>query len=314
MNYSIIIPIYNELENLTELIKEINLFILFNTNKSKKFEVIFIDDGSTDDSHNFLKNFKDFRFNGKIIKHRKNYSQSSAILSGIDNSIYDNIIIIDGDLQNDINDVHKLIEKFENGCDLVVGNRIKRKDNFLTKKLPSYIANSLVRFFFNSKIRDNGCALKVFKKKLISQDYPWGDFHRLLSSRMDNLGFIIDQIDIKHRERKQGKSNYGLSRINNVIIDIIFHKFFFNYERRVIYLFGKLSIYSFICFIISTIYMFYLKFNEDISFIQTPMPLISIFFLFFSALIILIGLIGQLIIMNSEKSNSKKIIEEIIKF
>ena len=314
MNYSIIIPIYNEYKNLKDLIFEINSFISSNENNSKKFEVIIVDDGSKDNTFNFLKNFKEFKFKGKIIKHRKNYSQSSAILSGINNSAYENVVIMDGDLQNDANDINRLIEKFEQGFDLVVGNRNRRKDSYLTKKLPSYIANSLVRFFFNSKIKDNGCALKVFKKKLISFDYLWGDFHRLLSSRMDNLGFKIDQIDINHRERKEGKSNYGLSRIYNVLIDIIFQKFFFNYERKVIYLFGKLSIYSFICFVISLAYMFYLKLSEGISFIQTPMPLIVIFFLFISILIILIGLIAQLVIVNSEKFNSEKIIEEIITF
>ena len=314
MDYSIIIPIYNEYNNLKELIYEINSFVSSNEKNSKKFEVIIIDDGSKDNTFDFLKNFKDFKFKGKIIKHRKNYSQSSAILSGINNSKYENVIIMDGDLQNDSNDINKLIEKFEQGFDLVVGNRNNRKDTFFTKKLPSYIANSLVRFFFNSKIKDNGCALKVFKKKLISFDYLWGDFHRLLSSRMDNLGFKIDQIDINHRERKRGKSNYGLSRIYNVFVDIIFQKFFFNYERKAIYLFGKLSIYSFICFIISLIYMLHLKFNNNISFIQTPMPLIVIFFLFISVLIILIGLIAQLVIVKSEKFNSDKIIEEITEF
>ena len=314
MNYSIIIPIYNEYKNLINLIEEINVFINSNNKENRKFEVIIVDDGSKDNTYSFLKNFKDFRFKGKIIKHRQNYSQSSAILSGITNSRYENVIIMDGDLQNDTSDIHRLVEKFEKGFDLVVGNRVNRKDGFLTKKFPSYIANSLVRFFFNSNIKDNGCALKVFKKKLISFDYLWGDFHRLLSSRMDNLGFKIDQIDINHRERKEGKSNYGLSRIYNVLVDIIFQKFFFNYERKVIYLFGKLSIYSFFCFIISLIYMLHLKFNNDISFIQTPMPLIVIFFLFISILIILIGLIAQLVIVNSEKFNSDKIIEEITEF
>jgi len=314
MNYSIVIPIYNELKNLNELINEINLFIISNSKQSQKFEVIIVDDGSNDGTYSFLKNFKDFKFGGKIIKHRKNYSQSSAILSGINNSEYENVIIIDGDLQNDIFDINKLIERFEMGYDLVVGNRIRRKDNFLTKKFPSYIANYLVRFFFNSKIKDNGCALKVFKKKLINFDYLWGDFHRLLSSRMDNLGFKIDQIDIKHRERKKGKSKYGLSRIYNVLIDIVFQKFFFNYERKAIYLFGKLSIYSFVCFLVSLAYMLHLKFIKNVSFIETPMPLIVIFFLFISVLIILIGLVAQLVIVNSEKFNSEKIIDEIEKF
>ena len=175
----------------------------------------------------------------KLILHKKNYSQSHAILSGVNECKFENIIFLDGDLQNDPKDIKKLIDHYiKNKLDMVIGWRKKRKDNFL-RTTSSVIANKIVNNFTNSKIHDNGCALKILKKKLLSDINLWGDFHRLIAARLTELGANIQEIEVNHRERKSGKSKYGFSRIFNVLIDIIFIKLFYNNKRKASLCFWK---------------------------------------------------------------------------
>ena len=178
-----------------------------------------MDDGSNDKTFEELKKLNTNIFETLIIKHRANLSQSAAINTGIHQSKYENIIIMDGDLQNDPNDLSKMVTAFEKGTDMLIGWRKHRKDNFFTKTAPSTIANFIVRLFSKSKIHDHGCAFKILKKKIIDDFTNWGDFHRLLAARVANNGYQVNEVEVKHNSRIHGNSNYGFSRILKVLID-----------------------------------------------------------------------------------------------
>tara|TARA_X000000368_G_C23028462_1_gene711361 strand:- start:352 stop:1281 length:930 start_codon:yes stop_codon:yes gene_type:complete len=308
MNYSIIIPFFNEEKNITSLISEI--MALTKKNNDKIFEIILVDDGSTDKTFEVLLGLKE-KYSFKIIRHKYNLSQSKAIYSGIKNSKYDNLIFLDGDCQNDPHDLNEMIKNYEQGYDLVHGYRINRKDKFLSKVLPSKLANFLVRFITGSHIKDHGCSIKILKKKLLGDEILWGDFHRLLAARLDfkNLKFI--QIPTNHRKRNHGISNYGFYRVFKVFVDLIYLRLFQNKKNNNFYFIGILGFCSFLTGLILLIYMFYLKFFENISFIATPLPILIVS-LFLSSLIFFSLLFIIQLMFEISKKNEKNTYYDLI--
>ena len=305
MNFSVIVPFYNEEKNINTLHKELTLS-LKRIRKKHKFELIYIDDGSYDKTSKELLKLKKNVFSLKIIFHKENKSQSKAIQSGINESIYENLIFLDGDLQNDPKDIKLLINYYiKKKLDMVIGWRKKRKDNIF-RVIPSIIANKIVNLLTKSKIHDNGCALKILKKKLMTNMNLWGDFHRLIGARFAELGANIDEIKITHRKRLSGKSKYGLSRIFNVIIDIIFIKLFYNKKRKSLYVFGNFGLISFLISLVSMTYMLYLKIFESKSFITTPLPLLTSVSFLIGLIFLSIGTLTNLLENISNQSNIKK--------
>jgi len=292
MNFSIIVPFYNEEGNLLQLNKEISDFVIANKKKNFNFELIYVDDCSKDKSLKICSKFQN-SFRTKLVKHRMNLSQADSIRTGVSVSNYDNLIFLDADLQNDISDLNEMINIFVEDYDMVIGNRVNRKDNFFSKKLPSLIANKLVRFFTSSKANDHGCAIKILKKKVFLSSSSLGDFHRLLSAEAFNLGFKIKEIDVNHRERFSGSSKYGMSRIFRVLLDLIYLNFMRNYQNRSLYFFGVFSFMSILIASLILIFMFYLKYFENISFIETPLPILGSTFFLMSINFLLIGILAH---------------------
>jgi len=305
MNYTVIVPFYNEEKNISSFNNGLinNLKKISNDNRS--FEIIYIDDGSKDNTFNELKKLNSDIFETTLIKHRTNLSQSAALNTGISHSKYENLIIMDGDLQNDPDDLLNMINEYEKGTDMVIGWRKNRKDNFLTKTIPSVIANFIVRVFSKSKIHDHGCAFKILKKETIDDLTDWGDFHRLLAARLANNGYEVREIVVKHNSRIHGNSNYGFNRILKVLIDLLYLKFFKNYKRQSIYFFGLFSFFSFFLSIMFFAYMLILKYNYETSFIQTPLPLLIIFLVMIGLIFLFIGILAQLIINQGNRNISK---------
>lgn len=290
MNFSIIVPLYNEAENIVQLNEEILQALKEFKDKNHKFELIYVDDGSTDETLKILKQFNN-KVDTKILKNNKNLSQSKSILNGIDVSNHNNIILLDGDLQNDPKDIVKMIKIYSTKENtLVHGYRKKRNDPYFTKILPSKIANFIVRKLTNSKIFDHGCSLKIFDKNIINVNDFFGDFHRLFAAQIDKEIDVIE-IEVNHRPRIKGKSNYGFERIFKIFIDLLYIKFFKN-DKSYFYSLGMIGLISFFLSILSFIYMLYLKLFLNTSFIATPMPVLVIFFalaglIFFSIVLIL---------------------------
>ena len=296
MNYTVIVPFYNEAKNISSFNNELINNLKKIDNGKRNLEIVYVDDGSSDETFNELKKLNANIFETLIIKHRTNFSQSAAINSAISQSKYENIVIMDGDLQNDPNDLAKMVSEFEKGTDMIIGWRKHRKDNFFFKKLPSVIANFIVRFFSKSKIHDHGCAFKILKKNIIDDLTNWGDFHRLLAARVANNGYQVNEMEVKHNSRIHGKSSYGFGRIPKVMIDLLYLKFFKNYKTQSIYFFGLFSFFSFLLSILFFIYMLVLKYIYETSFILTPLPLLVIFLFMIGLIFLFIGILAQLII------------------
>jgi len=306
MNYTVIVPFYNEAKNISSFNNELINNLKKIDNEKRNLEIVYVDDGSSDETFNELKKLSTNTVETLIIKHRTNLSQSAAINTGIGQSKYENIVIMDGDLQNDPNDLAKMVSEFEKGTDMLIGWRKHRKDNFFSRILPSTIANFIVRLFSRSKIHDHGCAFKILKKKIIDDFTNWGDFHRLLAARLANNGYQVNEIEVKHNRRIHGRSNYGFGRILKVIIDLLYLKFFKNYKTQSIYFFGLFSFFSFLLSILSFIYMLILKYFYATSFIQTPLPLLVIFLIMIGLIFLFIGILAQLIINQDSKNINKE--------
>ena len=215
-NFSIIIPVYNELNNIEKLFNEIR----FSLNNFDTYQIIFIDDGSTDDSQDILKDLENKKLI-QLIKNKKNIGQSYSINKGIKNAKYETIITLDGDGQNNPNDIPKLLKMYnETNNKLIGGIRINRKDNYI-KKISSIIANNIRRFILKDNCKDTGCSLKIFDRKIFLS-FPYFDgLHRFLPALFKGYGYNTDFINVSHRQRNSGNSKYGtLDRLFKGVRDI----------------------------------------------------------------------------------------------
>jgi len=245
---SLVIPLFNEEENIQLLLKSIDEAL-----NEYKFEIILVDDFSTDKTVNEIKKLNHPKV--KLIEFRKNYGQSSALAAGFDNAEGDFIITLDGDLQNDPKDILPMLQKlYAENWDVVVGIRNKRKDNFV-KKLPSKIANFLIRKATKLNIKDHGCALKVFKKEIAKELNLYGEMHRFISLLAYLNGARVSEINVNHHPRIYGKSKYGLGRTFKVFNDILLILFQRNYLQKPLYLLGNLGIFFFALGAIINVYL-----------------------------------------------------------
>ncbi len=310
MKFSIVIPLYNEADNINQLNSEL-LNAINDSNNNNEFEIIYVEDGSSDKTLDHLKKLNN-KIKTIIVKNDSNLAQSKSILNGIEVSNFNNIILLDGDLQNDPKDINKMIEIYNNKENILVhGFRKNRNDPYLTKILPSKIANFIVRKFTNSKILDHGCSLKIFDKRMIDTNDFFGDFHRLFAAQISKDIEVIE-IEVNHRPRIKGKSNYGFERVIRVLIDLIFMNFS-KKERSSFYTLGTLGLISFFFSFVSLIYMFFLKIIENKSFIETPLPILFVFFtlsgfIFFSLNLVL-ETMKKIINSNSKGIKSYKILK-----
>ncbi len=311
MKFSIVIPLYNEADNINQLNSELLNAINESKNNNNEFEIIYVEDGSSDKTLDHLKKLNN-ETKTIIVKNDSNLAQSKSILNGIEVSNFNNIILLDGDLQNDPKDINKMIEIYNNKENILVhGFRKNRNDPYLTKILPSKIANFIVRKFTNSKILDHGCSLKIFDKRMIDTNDFFGDFHRLFAAQISKDIEVIE-IEVNHRPRIKGKSNYGFERVLRVLIDLIFMNFS-KKERSSFYTLGTLGLISFFFSFVSLIYMFFLKIVENKSFIDTPLPMVFVFFtlsgfIFFSLNLVL-ETMKKIINSNSKGTKTYKIIK-----
>lgn len=245
---SLVIPLYNEEDNIQPLLKSIDEAL-----EQFKFEVILVDDFSTDTTVNEIKKLNHPKV--RLIELRKNYGQSSALAAGFDSALGEYIITLDGDLQNDPRDILPMLQKLQKeNWDLVVGIRSKRKDNFV-KKLPSKIANFLIRKATKLNIKDHGCALKVFKNKIAKELNLYGEMHRFISLLAYLNGARVGEMKVNHYPRIHGKSKYGLGRTFKVFNDILLILFQRNYLQKPLYLLGNIGIFFFVLGAIINIYL-----------------------------------------------------------
>lgn len=289
---SLILPVYNEEKNLPNIQEEISHSL---NALNRPYEVIYVNDGSTDDSAKVLDNLSFCNPEVKVIHLSRNYGQTAAIMAGIDHANGKILVLMDADMQNDPNDIHQLIKKLEDGYDVCSGWRHNRKDAKLTKNFPSKIANLLISKVSGVHLHDYGCTLKAYKAEYIKNIKLYGEMHRFIPIYAKMNGASITELPVNHRSRLFGKSNYGLERVFKVVLDLILVKFLEKHYQKPIYVFGMVAFISLILCISSGLYAIYLKFNYSIDFIRTPLPLISIASLLSSLVCLLMGLLAEMI-------------------
>lgn len=221
MDISIVVPLFNEEENIQLLFDRINDVMV---QLDLSYEIVFVDDGSTDDTFALAAAIADSQKQLKVIKFRRNYGQTPAMVAGIDHAQGDVILTMDGDLQNDPTDIPLFLEKLEEGFDIVVGWRVKRQDKLITRKIPSIIANWLIGKVTGVPIKDNGCSLKAYRADVIKTIPLYSEMHRFIPAMSSIAGTRVAEIQVKHHARQFGESKYGLSRIYKVVLDLFLVK------------------------------------------------------------------------------------------
>jgi len=286
---SVIIPIYNEEENIKKLSESILEALL-----DIDFEVLFINDGSTDNSekeiHSAIKN----QSNMQLINLRRNYGQTAAMQAGFDHSKGDIVVPMDGDLQNDPKDIPILIDKINEGYDVVSGWRKNRSDKKFTRIIPSKIANGLISRISGLHLHDYGCTLKAYRKEIINDIKLYGEMHRFIPIYAAWEGGRVTELEVKHHARSAGKTKYGLSRIPRVILDLLVIRFFDKSLDRPIHLFGQFGLLLFLIAFLLSILAIVIKIFMGISFILTPLPLLVVFFSMSGLLCIFLGLVAEI--------------------
>ena len=301
---SVIVPLYNEADNINPLYEKMaGLAPSLGCN----LEMILVNDGSTDGSRAILDDLASRDGRVKVIHFRRNFGQTTAIMAGIDYSSGEVLIPMDGDLQNDPQDIPKLLEKLREGYQVCSGWREDRKDHPLKRNLPSRIANWLISEISGVKLHDYGCSLKAYRREVIKGVKLYGEMHRFIPIYATWQGARVAEIPVAHHPRIHGKSKYGLERTFKVILDLIVVKFLAQYAQKPIYVFGTFGLFSlFIAFIAALAALYYKIFGYK-SFIETPLPLIFVMASITGIMCILMGLLAEIIMRTYYESQSKPV-------
>ncbi|CAM4170313.1 glycosyltransferase family 2 protein [Zobellia nedashkovskayae] len=296
---SIVIPVFNESENVVLLTESIHESLV-----GYDYQIIYVDDFSFDGTRKIIKNMKDDKVH--LISLKRNYGQSLALAAGIDYAEGEYIITMDGDMQNDPSDIPKMLTYVVNeDYDLVTGIRAERKDSFV-KKIPSKIANALIRRTAKLDIKDNGCALKIFTKETAKELNLYGEMHRFITLLAHFEGARIKQVPVKHHARHAGTSKYGLERIFKVVADIMLLLFIRKYFQRPIHFFGIFGFVLILIGIIINAHLLVVKFGlgEDIG--SRPLLTFGMMFILAGIQLFTIGIVMELLIRTYYESQNKR--------
>ena len=297
---SLVICVWNEEENINPLSEQIKTAL-----KNLNFEAIFVDDGSTDNTRGEIKKINDDRF--ILVELKRNYGQSSALQAGIDQAEGEFVVLLDGDLQNDPADIPMMLKMMEDDeWEMVAGVRANRKDGMFLRKVPSKIANYMIRKSTGIHMKDLGCTLKIFTKETIKSIHIYGELHRYIPALITFEGATkITQVDVNHRPRKFGDSKYNLSRTTRVMSDLILMVFFKKYLQRPMHFFGTIGIVTFALGALINFYMLILKiFGHDIW--GKPLLLLGILLVMGGIQFVTIGIIAELQMRTYFESQNKK--------
>jgi dolichol-phosphate mannosyltransferase len=263
---------------------------------NQRFEVIAVNDGSSDGTLAQLKQQAERYPELKIIDLRRNYGQTAALMAGIDHSSGEIIVMIDADLQNDPADIPRLIDKLNEGYDVVSGWRKDRDDSAIRRVLVSRIANRFISRISGVRLNDYGCTLKAYRRDVLNGMRLYGEMHRFIPIYASWMGAKIVELPVRHTRRKFGRSKYGLERVVKVLLDLIVVKFLDRYFVKPIYVFGGFGIFSLLVSGLSMLYMLYLKVFDNISMILTPLPLVVTVTFLVGVMSILMGLLAEILV------------------
>ncbi len=300
---SVVLPVYNEEDNIRLQYEEI-IKALEPLNIS--YEVIFIDDGSADSSPGILRDIAKKDRHIKVVLFRRNFGQTAAMSAGIDYASGDIIVFMDSDLQNDPNDIGMLFKKIEEGYDVASGWRKNRQDKFLSRKLPSRIANWLIARVTGVKLHDLGCSLKAYRSELLKQVNLYGEMHRFIPVHAYWIGAKITEVPVMHHARRYGASKYGIKRTFKVILDLITVTFMGKYSTKPIYVFGGTGFLMFILSIVSGIATIFMKIFFHLPMNRNPLLILTVMLLLLAVLFIQIGILAEILIRIYHESRNKQ--------
>jgi glycosyltransferase involved in cell wall biosynthesis len=310
---SVIVPAKNEEPNLPILVDR--LFACLR-GLHRPFEVIAINDGSTDETLRVLRDLAALRPELRVIDLARNYGQTAAMMAGLDHARGAIIVPIDADLQNDPADIPRLLDKLDEGYDVVSGWRVNRQDAAIRRNLVSRVANAVISRLSGVYLHDYGCSLKAYRRHVISSVRLYGEMHRFVPIYAAWYGARITEIPVSHSPRLHGRSNYGLERILKVILDLMVVRFLHRWIGKPIYVFGGFGALWFLVGALSFFYMLYLKAFVRISMIQTPLPLLVVMSFMMGVMSICLGLVAEIVVRTYYESQGKTIYHarELINF
>jgi glycosyltransferase involved in cell wall biosynthesis len=304
---SIFLPVYNEEPNLSPLHAKLDEALKA---LGRTAEVIYIDDGSTDNSLKVLREIARLDNRVRVVALRRNYGQTAAMAAGIDAASGEVLIPMDADMQNDPADIIRLLEKLEEGYDVVSGWRKDRQDKLITRKIPSMFANRLISWIGGVPLHDYGCSLKAYRRESIEDVRLYGEMHRFIPIYASWAGARVAEIPVTHHARTMGKSKYGLSRTVKVVFDLITIKFMASYQTKPLYLFGWAGLLTFAVSALSTLLAFLMKFADwphHADFVQTPLPVVAMVTLVLGVQLFLMGLLAEMMVRTYHESQQKSI-------
>jgi glycosyltransferase involved in cell wall biosynthesis len=310
---SIVVPVFNEDENLRNMVAELQQVL---EGDGLSYELLLIDDGSTDRSPSLLKELAADSPRIKVILLRRNFGQTAAMAAGFDHARGEVIVPMDGDLQNDPRDIFNLLAKLDEGYDVVSGWRKDRKDKFFSRRLPSIIANALISRMTGVSLHDYGCSLKAYRREALSGVNLYGELHRFMPALASQSGARVTEIPVNHRPRTAGESKYGIDRTLRVVLDLITVKFLLKYSTRPLQLFGKWAFGAFALSLVAFLTTIYMKYGEALSMNRNPLLILSAFLLFSGVQFIALGLLGELVTRTYHEVQDKPIytVKETVNF
>jgi glycosyltransferase involved in cell wall biosynthesis len=315
MDLSLVIPVYNEVENLSALLDEISAAL---DGENIDYEIIFVDDGSSDGSFELLESLREENNHIGIIRFRRNYGQTAAFAAGFDHACGDYVLTMDADRQNDPADIPKLIARIQqNDCDVVNGWRENRQDPLLMRKVPSKIANWLIATTTGVYLHDRGCSLRLFRNEVVQELNLYGEMHRFIPELCSFNGFQLAEVPVNHRPRVAGESKYGISRTFRVIVDLFTILFLQKYSDRPMHLFGNVGIpLGFI----GAFILFFLGVNKIWAGLtdglegfhgyrigDRPMLLLGVLLIILGVLFVAMGLLAEIIVRTYYESQGKRV-------
>ncbi len=301
---SIIIPVYDEAQSLPSLYDA--LTSVMSTMSDQSYEIVFVNDGSRDESLEVLKGLSQQDDRVVIVDFIRNYGQTAAMMAGIDHARGDVIVTLDADMQNDPQDIPLLLEELNKGYDVVSGWRKDRKDAKVRRNFPSRVANAIISKVSGVPLHDYGCSLKAYRKEVIKSVRLYGEMHRFIPIYTKWMGGKVSEVVVRHHPRIHGKSKYGLERTIKVLLDLMVVQFLMRYFSKPIYVFGAFAI---ICFAIGFLtfgWMLWLKYLEDVSFILTPLPLLVVMSMMSGIISLLMGLLAEMLARTYFESQGRR--------
>ncbi len=300
---SIVIPVFEEEESLPHLYKAIKAV----TEKlNRKYEIVFVDDGSKDGTFKILESIQKKDQNVVVVSFRRNFGQTAAMAAGFEYASGDIVITMDADLQNDPNDIPKLLEKIKD-CDVVSGWRKNRQDKFLSRRLPSMMANGLISKVTGVALHDYGCTLKAYRKEVIKNVRLYGEMHRFIPAIASWVGATITEVETTHHARKFGKSKYGISRTIRVILDLITVKFLQSFSTRPIHAFGPGGLVMGALGFFIALYLSFEKIFMGKAIGGRPLLILAVLRIILGVQLVIMGLLGEMLARVYHESQGKPI-------